>query len=219
MATTIEQFGSEYEDCNKISADRVNAYVEAYLDEGQPQNLIVDSSWGTSTVDLTDAVKAAETVTHLYLTPTDNPDTLAFDREDGRVDCIHGDRLSRIISMTKLKDVDQDTEIADGDVYMYDSVSKTFKPYDLKAFINTTNNRLDALESQVAGLTTAINNLTETVNNILEQIARPEGVPENTRIAYGNINILSDYTNSDNRTNGIFTHNPANLIANDEYFS
>ena len=219
MPTIIEQFGSEYEDCGKISAERVNAYVEGHLDEDKPQDLIIDSSWETSTIDLTDAVKAAETVTSLYLTPTTNPDTLAFDREDGGMDCIHGDRLSRIISMTKLKDVDQDTEIADGDVYMYDSTTNTFKPYNLKSTVQTINNRLDVIDGRITSLNTLITNLTTVVNEIVEKLTPPEGAPNDVKVAFGNINLYSDNTNASSRQSGLYTHSLNSTIANDEYFS
>ena len=113
--TSIDEFYRK--ECEKIDASDVNAYLELRLDDQDPTKLILDSSWGETSVNLTDAVKAAETVTHLSLVPDcDEPTSLQYDPERGDPDCITGDDLSRIISMTKLKDVDQNTPPTNGDV-------------------------------------------------------------------------------------------------------
>ncbi len=201
MTSRDEYFHKE---CEKIDASDVNAYLELRLDDQDPKKLILDSSWGETSVDLTDAVKAAETVTHLSLVPDcDEPTSLQYDPERGDPDCISGDDLSRIISLTKLKDVDQNTPPANGDVYIYrDGKWYTF---NLQSFVSNVNN--------------AIDNINASITQILNRIAPPEGIPGNARIMYGNINIYSDYTNNNVRDWGVFAHSTSNDIANDEFFA
>lgn len=201
MTSIDEYFRKE---CEKIDASDVNAYLELHLDDQDPKKLILDSSWGETSVDLTDAVKAAETVTHLSLVPNcDEPVSLQYDPERGDPDCISGDDLSRIISLTKLKDVDQNTPPTNGDVYIYrDGKWYTF---NLQSFVSNVNN--------------AIDNINASITQILNRIAPPEGIPGNARIMYGNINIYSDYTNNNVRNWGVFAHSTSNDIANDEFFA
>lgn len=200
--TSIDEFYRK--ECEKIDASDVNAYLELRLDDQDPTKLILDSSWGETSVNLTDAVKAAETVTHLSLVPDcDEPTSLQYDPERGDPDCITGDDLSRIISMTKLKDVDQNTPPTNGDVYIYrDGKWYTF---NLQSFVSNVNN--------------AIDNINASITQILNRIAPPEGIPGNARIMYGNINIYSDYTNNNVRDWGVFAHSTSNDIANDEFFA
>lgn len=201
MTSRDEYFHKE---CEKIDASDVNAYLELRLDDQEPQKLILDSSWGETSVDLTDAVKAAETVTHLSLVPNcDEPVSLQYDPERGDPDCITGDELSRIISMTKLKDVDQNTPPTNGDVYIYNNGK--WYTFNLQSFVDNVNN--------------AIGNINASITQILNRIAPPEGIPGNARIMYGNINIYSDYTNNNVRDWGVFAHSTSNDIANDEYFA
>lgn len=183
-------------ECNKIDASCINAYLELKLDDQDPSKLILDHSWGETSVDLEPAVKNAETVTHMYLSPAENPVALQYDPERGEPDCIHGDDLSRIISLSLLKDVDQVTKPVNGDVLIYrDGKWYTF---NLTAALNTINNRLTAIEQ------------------ILE---KPSGIPGNARLTWGNINLYSDYTNTNNRNWGFYTHSTSTNIPNDEYFA
>lgn len=201
MTSIDEYFRKE---CEKIDASDVNAYLELHLDDQDPKKLILDSSWGETSVDLTDAVKAAETVTHLSLVPNcDEPVSLQYDPERGDPDCISGDDLSRIISLTKLKDVDQNTPPTNGDVYIYRDGK--WYAFNLQSFVDNVNNTID--------------NINASITNILNRIAPPEGIPNNARIMYGNINIYSDYTNNNVRDWGVFAHSTSNDIANDEYFA
>lgn len=200
--TSIDEFYRK--ECEKIDASDVNAYLELRLDDQDPTKLILDSSWGETSVNLTDAVKAAETVTHLSLVPDcDEPTSLQYDPERGDPDCITGDDLSRIISMTKLKDVDQNTPPVNGDVYIYNNGK--WYTFNLQSFVNNVNN--------------AIDNINASITQILNRIAPPEGIPNNARIMYGNINIYSDYTNNNVRDWGVFAHSTSNDIANDEFFA
>lgn len=183
-------------ECNKIDANCINAYLELKLDDQDPSKLILDHSWGETSVDLGPAVQGSETVTHMYLSPAEAPVALQYDPERGEPDCIHGDDLSRIISLGLLKDVDQVTKPVNGDVLIYrDGKWYTF---NLTAALNTINNRLTAIE---------------------QILAKPSGIPNNTRLVWGNINLYSDYTNTNIRDWGLFTHSKNNNIPNDEYFA
>ncbi len=204
--TNIDQFYRK--ECNKIDARCVNAYLELKLDEENPVNLILNSPWEQTSVDLTDAVKAAETVTHLFLTPDcGEPLSLQYNPERGDPDCITGDALSRIISLHLLKDVDQNTPPVNGDVYIY----RDGKFY---AF-----NLTQALTDLGDSFNDILNQLRQRIVNLETMLVRPQGIPENTKIVWGNINLISDYTDSDNRDWGLYTHNKDNNIANDEYFA
>lgn len=183
-------------ECNKIDASCINAYLELKLDDQDPSKLILENPWNDTSVDLEPAVKDAETVTHMYLSPEEDPVALQYDPERGEPDCIHGDDLSRIISLSLLKDVDQATAPTNGDVLIYrDGKWYTF---NLTAALTAITNRLDTIE---------------------QIIERPEGIPDNTRLAWGNINLYSDYTNTNNRNWGFYTHSTSSNIPNDEYFA
>lgn len=206
--TNIDSFYRK--ECNKIDARCVNAYLELKLDKEDPINLILDSSWGESKVDLTDAVKAGETLTKLFLTPEcGDPISLQYNPERGEPNCIHGDDLSRIISMTKLKDVDQNTTPRNGDVYVY---------RDGKFYTFNLTEALDAVENRFGDV---INDLRQQIANLTSLLARPSGIPTNTKVVWGNINLISDYTNNNVQDWGLYTHStdPSADIPNDEFFS
>lgn len=198
--TNIDEF--YHKDCEKIDANCINAYVDYHLDEENPAGLCVNTSWGGDCLDLTSIVKAAETVTSLGLTPTENPTCLTFNREDGQADCIQGDDLSRIISMTKLKDVDQTTVPVNGDVYMYNNGK--FYTFNLQQYMNDTANTINNMQAAIRQLQVLLN---------YWQV--PEDLPANAKIMLGNINLYSDTNaviNSDgtvqslNKNNGIYGH-------------
>lgn len=210
--TNIDEF--YHKDCEKIDANCVNAYVDYHLDEENPAGLCVNTSWGGDCLDLTSIVKAAETVTSLELTPTENPTCLTFNREDGQADCIHGDDLSRIISMTKLKDVDQTTPPVNGDVYIYKNGK--FYTFNLQQYMDDTANTINNMQAAIRQLQVLLN---------YWQV--PEGLPANAKIMLGNINLYSD-TNaaingngtvqSLNKNNGIYGHDLDIDRAQDEIF-
>ena len=182
--------------CNKIDASCIDAYLELKLDDEDPSKLILDSSWGETSVDLEPAVKDAETLTHLHLSPEEDPEALQYDPERGDPDCIHGDDLSRIISLILLKDVDQNTPPVNGDVLIYQNGK--WYTFNLTAALKAITDRLDVIEST---------------------LEKPEGIPSNTRLVWGNINLYSDYTNTNDRSWGFYTHNTSTNIPNDEYFA
>lgn len=244
MSTTpLEQFN--YKDCELIDPQQVNAYFDLSLDEADPTRLIFDNSWGTQTLDLTPAIKAGETVTHLMLDPETNPVYLRYDNEAGDSECIHGDDLSRIISMKYLKDVYQGTAPTAGDVYMMNS-DGYFHTFPLQNTVNTINNRLASLESRassleqrmaaaeadivsntarIANLESNVASISQTLNNLVNRVSAIENAifnwdnDKNTKIARGNINVYGDITNNNSHTWGIFTHATNNNITNDLYFS
>ena len=210
--TNIDEF--YHKDCEKIDANCVNAYVDYHLDEENPAGLCVNTSWGGGCLDLTSIVKAAETVTSLELTPTENPTCLTFNREDGQADCIHGDDLSRIISMTKLKDVDQTTAPVNGDVYIYKNGK--FYTFNLQQYMDDTANTINNMQAAIRQLQVLLN---------YWQV--PEGLPANAKIMLGNINLYSDTNaviNSNgtvqslNKNNGIYGHDLDIDRAQDEIF-
>lgn len=157
--------------CKKIDPWCIDAYFDLKLTPSDSTELTLDNSWNTTSVDLLPAIKAGETITHLFLTPTDNPTALQYNREDygrkgaenGGVDCISGDALSRIISMKYLKDVSQTKAPTNGDVYMYDG--NLFQPYNLQTFITNTNNTLKQHTQAIDQLNTGLTNLQRVVEN------------------------------------------------------
>lgn len=214
--TNVDEFN--HDECCKTDANCINAYVDFHLNPENPAGLCLETSWGGECLDLTSIVKAAETVTTLHLSPVEDPNCLEFEREDGQSDCIHGDDLSRIISMTKLKDVDQETAPVNGDVYMYNNGK--WYTFNLQDFVTNTN--------------TAISNLQAAVTQIQNQIAPiinrwllPNQVPDDAKIMLGNINLYSD-TNavinssgtatSLDKTHGIYGHGLDIDKAQDEVF-
>lgn len=197
------------DDCKKIDAACVNAYVDFHLDPDSETGICLETSWGGACLDLTDIVKAAETCTELYLSPEDDPNCLVYKGECDDY-CIHGDDLSRIISMTKLKDVDQDTAPANGDIYMYrDGKWYTFNLQDFVDDVNTSINNMNQLLRQY-------NNRIATLEAML---VPPEGAPDNVKVAFGNINLYSDNTNTNKKTSGLYTHSLNTNVTNDEYFA
>ena len=210
--TNIDEF--YHKDCEKIDANCINAYVDYHLDEENPAGLCVNTSWGGDCLDLTSIVKAAETITSLELTPAENPTCLTFNREDGQADCIHGDDLSRIISMTKLKDVDQTTAPVNGDVYIYKNGK--FYTFNLQQYMDDTANTINNMQAAIRQLQVLLN---------YWQV--PEGLPANAKIMLGNINLYSDTNaaiNSNgtvqslNKNNGIYGHDLDIDRAQDEIF-
>lgn len=237
MATNIDEFNIN--DCNKTDPNCINAYVDFHLDSDDPTGLCLDTSWGGECLDLEGIVKAGETVTTLHLSPEEDPNCLEYEREDGQSDCIHGDDLSRIISMTKLKDVDQDNLPSNGDVYMYED--GVFTPFDLQTFVDNTNTAFSNLRAAITNLTnrvstlenkmTAVENRLTAIENQIGPIVNrwelPAGVPNDAKIILGNINLYSDTgavinssgsATSLNKNHGFYGHSLNTDIAQDEIF-
>lgn len=179
--TNVDEFN--HDKCCKIDSNCVNAYTDFHLDPENPAGLCLETSWGGDCLDLTSIVKAAETVTTLYLSPAEDPNCLVFEREDGQSDCIHGDDLSRIISMTKLKDVDQETAPVNGDVYMYNNGK--WYTFNLQEFVTNTNTAISNLQA-------AVTQIQNQIAPIINRWALPNDVPDDAKIMLGNINLYSD---------------------------
>ena len=220
--STIDDFNM-IEDCNKIDPLCINAYTDFELDPDNPAGLCLHTPWGGDCLDLTSIVKAAETCTTLYLSPDDNPNCLVYEPEEKCGDniCIHGDDLSRIISMRYLKDVSQETPPSDGIVYMFNNQTGMFEPYDLKTTIGNIN-------TAITNINAAINNLKNRVSILEEKLTPPTGAPDNVRVVFGNINDYSDpnvvisegsgtVTTLD-KTHGLYSHALANNAYGDEIF-
>lgn len=222
--TNIDEFYQK--ECDKIDANCINAYVDFHLDEERDTFLCLDTSWGGDCLDLTSIVKAAETCTSLYISPTVDPNCLVYEGECENY-CIDGDDLSRIISMTKLKDVDQETAPTNGDVYMFKDGK--FYTFNLQNFVDNTNNTIKNMQSHIENLETRMekvegdiinlgnritkvegdivnldNRLTKVENDIepiLKRWHEPDDIPESAKIAFSNVNFYSD-VNADIASDG-----------------
>lgn len=219
--STVADF-NRIDDCDKIDSQCIDAFSSLTL--GEEGILCVETSWDKQCIDLAQAVKDYESCTSLYLSPEENPNCLVYEKEErcGDNDCIHGDDLSRIISMQYLKDVAQTgEEPEDGIVYMYNEETHLFEPYDLKTTITNIN--------------TAIQNIQQTLANhesrlqVIEQkLTPPADAPANVKVVFGNINDYSDpnvvinegsgtVTTLD-KTHGLYTHLLADNAYGDEIF-
>ena len=210
MTTPIDSFARK--ECCKIDALMVNAFIDISLDPDNPTGIILDTSWGTIKLDLKSIVKAGETITTLELTENG----LCYHKEDGTTDFIHGDDLSRIISMRLLKDVDQTKTVEGGDVYMYNSTTNLFEPFDLQTFVNETNThlgRIDATLVQLGNRITAVENRITDIENLIPFYPADKTM----KIARGTINWYSDVTNTLDKTDGLFTHDKTVNKVNDQY--
>ena len=231
--STIADF-NRIEDCDKIDPLCIDAYANFDYDPNNDAGICLHTPWGGNCLDLSDIVKTAETCTTLYLSPDENPNCLVYEPECGDNICIHGDDLSRIISMSKLKDVDQDNPATDGDVYMYDGQTDLFEPYDLKNTVTNINTAIQNINAAITNLRTRVTNLETAVadhetrlQTIEALLVKPTGAPNDAKITWGTINVYSD-TNavidssgnatSLDKTHGLYSHNLNNTAYGDELF-
>ena len=214
--TNVDEFN--HKKCCKTDSNCINAYTDFHLDPDNPAGLCLETSWGGNCLDLTSIVKAAETVTTLHLSPEEDPNCLEFEREDGQSDCIHGDDLSRIISMTKLKDVDQETPPVNGDVYMYNNGK--WYTFNLQTFVDNTN-------TAIGNINAAITQIRNQIAPILNRWQLPNQLPDDAKIMLGNINLYSDtgavingsgVATSLDKSHGIYGHDLNVDKAQDEVF-
>lgn len=215
-----------HKDCDKIPAADVDAYIDLTLDPENPTGVILDHSWGTTKIDLEPVVKAGETVTHLMLDPEVDPIYLRYDNEAGDSECIHGDDLSRIISLKYLKDVDQNTRPINGDVYMYNSEDGKFYTFNLQNFVNATNNHLSQHDQQIQAINQTLQQLQNYVDQLNQRIevlenllVPPANAPSGVKVAWGNINLYSDKNNTNSKNSGLYTHDLNSNVTNDEMFA
>lgn len=213
--STIADF-NRIEDCDKIDAREIDAFMDVTYDEDtDPSHLCIQSSWGGDCIDMGPIVKANETCTTLYLSPDQDPNCLVYEPECGDNICINGDDLSKIISMQHLKDV-SDGELVDGAVYVYNSTTQLFEPFDL-------DNALGNISVTLQNMQASINNLIGRVTTLETKTTPPADAPSGIGLVFGNINLYSDPTavidsttgeaTSLDKTHGLYTH----LLANEEY--
>lgn len=227
--STIEDF-NRIDDCNKIDPLCIDAYTDFELDPDNEAGLCLHTPWGGDCLDLTSIVKAAESCTTLYLSPENDPNCLVYEPEEKCGDniCIHGDDLSRIISMTKLKDVDQSTQIGDGNVYVYNSTTGKFEPYNLVQQITNINTAIQNINAAITNLQNRVSGLEDRMTVVEEKLTPPADAPANVKVVFGNINDYSDpnvvinegsgtVTTLD-KTHGLYTHTLASNAYGDEIF-
>lgn len=227
--STISDF-NRIEDCDKINAKCVDGYSNLELDG---TNICLDTSWGQNCVDIAPVIKTEETCTTMYLSPAESPNCLVYEPECGDNVCIHGDDLSRIISMQKLKDVSQ-TEPAEGVVYMYNEQTNLFEPYDLKTAINNINTALTninaaitALQNRMTAVETTVSEHETRIQALETMLTPPEGAPSNVKVTFANINAYSDHNAqidgsgnivSLDKSHGFYTHSLNTNVNEDEIF-
>lgn len=218
--STVAEF-NRIEDCNKIDPQCIDAYADFDFDPDNTTGICLHTSWGGNCLDLTDIVKEAETCTTLYLSPEENPNCLVYEPECGDNICIHGDDISQIISMTKLKDVDQDDAISNGEVYIYNSSTHKFEPYDILTPLSNIN-------TAIQNINAAISNWQNRLEAIEALLVPPEDSPADAKLVWGNINDYSDpnvvisegsgtVTTLD-KTHGFYTHALSDNAYGDQIF-
>ena len=220
--STIADF-NRIEDCDKIDPLCIDAYVDFDFDPDSDTGICLHTPWGGNCLDLTEIIKNAESCTTLYLSPEDNPNCLVYVPEEKCGDniCIHGDDLSRIISMRYLKDVEQSTSPSDGIVYMYNSQTNLFEPFDLKTALGN-------ISTQIQNINSAINNHENRINNIELRLTPPADAPADVQVVFATIIEYSDpnvvisegsgtVTTLD-KTHGLYTHTLASNAYGDEIF-
>lgn len=215
--STVADF-NRIDDCDKLDPLCIDAFSNLTLDEDG--TLCVETSWDKQCVDIAQAVKDHESCTSLYLSPEENPNCLVYEKEErcGDNDCIHGDDLSRIISLQLLKSTDQTKEIADGDTYIYNAETGLFEPYPLVETIG-------AIQTTLQNIQQTLVNHENRLQAIEEAIRPPEGAPSNARIVHGVINIYGDANavidgngnaTSLDKNYGLYSHSLNTNVNNDQ---
>lgn len=216
--STVADF-NRIDDCNKIDPQCIDGYTDVEFDETNDTGICIHTPWGGMCLDLTNIVKAAETCTTLYLSPEDDPNCLVYEPECGDNICIHGDDLSKIISMKHLKDVSGD-ELYDGAVYMYNGVTKIFEPFDLKAALNN-------LSIAVSNVEASLSNIINRIIALENKLVPPAGAPDDVKIVFGNTNMYADTSavvdssgvaTTLDKTHGLYSHALSTDVYGDEIF-
>lgn len=232
--TSRDQFYSK--PCEKIDASCINAFIKAELDPIDPKMLVIKSSWDDSTLNLTPAVHDAETVTHLELSPVNDPHYLDYTNETGEHECIEATEIANMIPMTQLKDVDKTVAPEDGDVYMYDEETLAFEPFALQNKIDDLQTQIDDLSNVVGTLGATVQALNDTVQSVATRLVqintelatintsiatinatltKPANVPADATLVWGNTNAYADHTNTNLKTKGFYSHDPNTDAADD----
>lgn len=232
--STVSDF-NRIEDCDKIDALCIDSYTDFDFDPDNDTGICLHTPWGGNCLDLEGIVKRAETLTTLYLSPADNPNCLVYEPERGDNICINGDDLSRIISMRYLKDVTQATAPSDGIVYMYNSQTKLFEPYDLKTTITNINTAIQNINATLANHNNRITANEQSITNhenriqaIELKLTPPADAPDNVKVVFGTVNAYYDpnvvisegsgtVTTLD-KTHGLYTHSLSTNAYGDSIF-
>lgn len=156
--------------CEKLSGVCVDAFADLEYDPTNDQNLVLNTSWGESPLDMQPVVKASETVTHLSLTET----ALQYDNEGTEPDCITGDDLSSIISMHLLKDVDQTATLGVGMAYVWNGTKFTPQTVGDGGGDASLTSRVSQLETSVSLLQTSNTQLVQEVTALQQSLAALE---------------------------------------------
>ena len=130
--------------------------------------------------------------------------------------------------MTKLKDVDQSTQIGDGNVYVYNSTTGKFEPYNLVQQITNINTAIQNINAAITNLQGRVSGLEDRMTVVEEKLTPPADAPANVKVVFGNINDYSDpnvvinegsgtVTTLD-KTHGLYTHTLASNAYGDEIF-
>lgn len=219
--STVSDF-NRIDDCDKIDPRWIDAYVDFNYDPENPTGICLHTSWGGNCLDLAEIVKTAESCTTLYLSPEDNPNCLVYEPEEKCGDniCIHGDDLSKIISMRHLKDVSGDA-LVDGAVYMYNETTNMFEPFDLKT-------ALSGLSTNIENINASLSNLANRIVALENKLTPPADAPEGVKVVFGNINEYSDPNVAIDgntgavitldKTHGFYTHTLSDSAYGDEIF-
>lgn len=233
--STIADF-NRIEDCDKIDPLCIDAYTDFELDPDNETGICLHTPWGGNCLDLAAIVKNAESCTTLYLSPEDNPNCLVYVPEENCGDniCIHGDDLSKIISMRHLKDVGGG-ELVDGAVYMYNSQTDTFEPFDLKTALGNIATQVQNINAAITNheqrLDThegILNDYGTRISNLELKLTPPADAPADVKVVFGNINEYSDpnvvinagsgTVTSLDKAHGLYTHTLASNAYGDEIF-
>ncbi len=228
--TTFSDF-NRIEDCNKTDAECIDAYSSLTIDGTK---ITSSTSWGNSTIDIKDAVVDGQALTSMYLSPGDNPNCLVYEPEYGDNECINGNDLSKIISMRELKDVDRTTAIGNRNVYLYDTETQKFIPYDLGSVIDSINSTIQNLSESITDINGRLSEYGSTISSLASRITaiettltKPYGVPSSASVVWGNVNVYSDTNATVNasgvatsldKTHGLYSHNVSNDAYGDELF-
>ena len=218
--STVADF-NRIDDCNKIDSQCIDAYADFDRDPDSGTGICLHTSWGGGCVDLTEIVKSLETCTTLYLSPEDNPNCLVYEPECGDNICIHGEDLANIISLSKLKDINQDIQIQNGETYVFNSSTGEFEPFDIVTPLSSLNTALQNLNSSIA-------NIQNRLLQLEQKLTPPADAPEDISLAWSNINVYSDpnvvisegsgtVTTLD-KTHGVYSHRLDTDAFGDEIF-
>lgn len=238
MTTPINYFRA-YKECEKIDPLKVDAYLELRKDLEEEGNIILDTSWGESKLDISGIAKDAETKTTIKLYPTDTPTGIRYIGEDLLPQDISSESLGRTINLKGLKDIDQSIAIDTGETYIYNNATEKFTPYNVMSDLSNMADTIANLNTIVSTMQSAISGLQTTLNSLLPRISadesriealensladteariveletkltKPEGTPENAVVAWGNANM---YSQTDKST-GTFVHDTSTTEAGD----